>query len=104
MLGLLKLLVKLFGPVQLHVVVPVDVVLALKFRVDPLHKGDTDNIVGVAGGVGSVNVNGPAGAEGHPFKVTTTLLYDPAGIAEIVRTPDPFAVTEGSVTAPDGPV
>jgi hypothetical protein len=46
--------------VQLYVMLPVLVVLAFKFKVVPLHIGAFVVAVGVAGGVGSDNVTGPA--------------------------------------------
>ena len=48
-LGFCCELINEFGPFQLHVGVPVEVVDALKFRVLPLHKGLTFGMVGVAG-------------------------------------------------------
>ena len=49
------LLVKLFGPVQLHVGVPEAVVLADKLNVEPLHNADCGDTVGAAGADGAVN-------------------------------------------------
>jgi hypothetical protein len=71
------------------VAVPV-VVLANKFNVPPLHTGLLLVATGVAGGVGSDNVNGPTGAEGQPVIETTMLSYTPAGKPVIVSTPELF--------------
>ena len=62
-----------FGPVQDHVIVPVLVVLAVKFSVCPLHKGELLPAVGVAGGLGSLRLNGPTAFEGHPLLVAVIL-------------------------------
>ena len=87
MLGFCSVLVNEFGPFQLHVCVPVEVVDALRFRVLPLHKGLTFGMVGVAGGVGSTKLNGPTDAEGQFDNTTNTLEYVPAGSDCIVITP-----------------
>jgi hypothetical protein len=49
MLGFCSVLVNKFGPVQLQVDAPAEVVDALRFRLLPLHKGLTFGMVGVAG-------------------------------------------------------
>ena len=72
MLGFCSELVNKFGPVQLHVCAPVEVVDALRFRALPLHKGFTFEITGVAGGVGSDKLNGPTEFEGQLFNTTYT--------------------------------
>jgi len=70
MLGFCCVLANEFGPVQLHVAAPAEVVDALKFSVLPLHKGFTFVIVGVAGGFGSDKLNGPTDADGQLFSTT----------------------------------
>jgi hypothetical protein len=55
-----------FGPDQLQVgVPPVEVVLALKLSVLPLHIGETEGTVGIAGGLGSTKLTGPTLFEGQ---------------------------------------
>lgn len=68
--GLEEVLVKPFGPVQLHVAAPVEVVVAVNCNAAPLHTGALEESVGVLGGVGSDKVNGPASAEGQLLAVT----------------------------------
>ena len=70
--GSSRLLVKPFGPVHVKVAVPVAVLVAFKFRVDPLQSALLLVAVGAAGGLGSLKLNGPAGAEGQLFKTTYT--------------------------------
>jgi hypothetical protein len=50
------------------------VVAEFNCSVAPLQSGPLLLTVGVAGGLGSVNVNGPASAEGHPLSVTLTAV------------------------------
>jgi hypothetical protein len=71
-LGLNIVLVNPFGPVHDQLAVPVDVVDADKLNVLPLHNGTTFAITGVAGGFGSVKLNGPTDAEGQLFNSTYT--------------------------------
>jgi hypothetical protein len=101
-LGFCCVLVNEFGPVQLHVCVPVEMVDALRFRVLPLHNGFTFVIVGVAGGLGSDKLNGPTDADGQLFSTTYTLEYEPAGSDGIVITPDELLVIVVVIKAPAG--
>lgn len=70
--GSSRLLVKPFGPDHVKVAVPVARFVAFKFRVDPLQSVLLLVAVGAAGGLGSLKLNGPAGAEGQLFKTTYT--------------------------------
>ena len=56
----------------MNVTVPVAVLVAFKFKVEPLHSAPLLVAVGVAGGLGSLKLNGPTGAEGQLFKTTYT--------------------------------
>ena len=56
----------------MNVAVPVAVLVAFKFNVDPLHNAPLLAAVGAAGGLGSLKLNGPTGAEGQLFKTTKT--------------------------------
>ena len=71
--GSSRLLEKPFGPDHVNVAVPVAVLVAFKFRVDPLHNAPLLAAVGAAGGLGSLKLNGPTGAEGQLLKTTYTL-------------------------------
>jgi hypothetical protein len=102
MLGFCCVLVNEFGPFQLHVCVPVEVVDAIKFRVLPLHKAFTFDITGVAGGVGSVKLNEATGAEGQLFNTTYTLVYVPAGSDGMVITPLELLVIVVVINVPAG--
>jgi hypothetical protein len=94
------MLLKLFGPDHVYVTVPVVVVFAKRFNVEPLHTALLLVATGVAGGVGSDKVNGPTGAEGQPFRLTTILSYTPAGRFPIVSTPDEFEEAIAVCAAP----
>lgn len=67
------MLLKPFGPLHVYVALPGDVVDAVRFKESPLHTGVLLAATGVAGGVGSVKVKGPAIFELHPFNVTRML-------------------------------
>jgi hypothetical protein len=56
MMGFCWVLVNPLGPDQAYVILPVDVVLAVKFKVLPEHKGLLLEAVGVAGADGLTNV------------------------------------------------
>jgi len=70
--GSSRLLVKPFGPVHVKVAVPVAVLVAFKFNVDPLQSALLLVAFGAEGGLGSLKLNGPAGAEEQLFKTTKT--------------------------------
>ena len=70
--GSSRLLVKPLGPVHVKVAVPVAVLVAFKFKVDPLQSALLLVAVGAAGGLGSLKLNGPTGADGQLFKTTNT--------------------------------
>ena len=53
-------------------IVPTEVVPAVRFKVCPLQIGPLLDTVGVAGPLGFININGPTGAEGQLFKTTNT--------------------------------
>ena len=82
---------------------PVLAVEAVRFNVCPLHKGELLPAVGVAGGLGSVRLNGPTALEGQPLLVAVILEYDPATKLPMIMLPDRFA-TIFILTAPEGPV
>lgn len=92
-----------FGPVHDHVIAPVLVVEAVKFNVDPLHRGPLLEAVGVAGGLGSVKLKGPTAFELQPLLVTVMFEYDPAVKFPMMIFPGAIAVML-TLTNPAGPV
>jgi hypothetical protein len=89
--GFCKELVKLAGPVQLYIA-PEELLLAVKFKVLPLHKGLLLEAVGVAGAEGLTKVKGPAALEEQPLSVAVMFEYVPAERLGIVKTPFVFAI------------
>lgn len=84
---------KLFGPLQLYVMLPVEALDAKSCNRLPLQIGAFVVANGVAGGVGSESVIVVAsGVELQPFKVTNMFVYTPALNAVIVTSPDAFAI------------
>ncbi len=72
--GFCVVLANPFGPLHAYVAVPGVVVLAVRFKVFPLHTGPLLAAIGVAGGEGSTSVKGPTILEGQLFNVTEILL------------------------------
>ena len=70
--GSSRLLLKPFGPDHVKVADPVARLVAFKFNVEPLHSALLLVAVGAAGGLGSLKLNGPTGADGQLFKTTKT--------------------------------
>jgi hypothetical protein len=68
-------------------------VLAVKVRLFPeqIVSDGRLKIVGVAGGFGSDNTNGPTAVEVQPFNASVTLAYVAADKFVIVTAPDVFA-------------
>ena len=53
---------------------PTGAIVEVRFKVEPVHKGPLLPAVGVAGGFGSDKEKGPFSFEGHPIKLTFTLV------------------------------
>lgn len=69
---------------------PVDVVDAVRLRSLPLHMGELLPAVGVAGGLGSVNVTGPTIFDGQPVNTTRMFAYVPATRFGMISDPPAF--------------
>lgn len=82
---------------------PVLAVVAFRFRVDPLQSGPLFEADGVAGGFGSVRLNGPTELDGHPLLVAVMLEYEPAAKLPMIMFPEMLA-TKFMLTGPEGPV
>lgn len=72
--GFCRVLLKPAGPLQFQLAVPAVDVVAERFSVLPLQTGPLLTATGVAGGLGSDNVNGPTTFEGQLFSDTEMLL------------------------------
>ena len=91
MIGFCKALVNPFGPV--HEYTALATAFVVSDKVLPLQIGPLLNAAGVAGGLGSDKVNGPAIFEVHPLSVTKIFEYVPEDKLEIVICPGARAIT-----------
>jgi len=90
--GFCVVLVKPPGPVQLYTA-PVGLLLAVKFKVLPVHSGLLLEAVGVVGAEGLTKVKGPTALEEQLLSVAVMFEYAPAERLGIVKTPFVFAVS-----------
>jgi hypothetical protein len=80
-------LLKPFGPVHAYDGVPGDEFVAVRFKVCPLHNAPLLVATGVAGGLGSDNVNGPVSFDVQLFSTTLISSYTPSARPVITRLP-----------------